>query len=192
MRYVKKELLLKLLVTLMVLLLATFALGATMQEVNDVKYEVKQECTRIRRNCYLTINYSDMLLNAYVGKDNEIIISRGIADSFNKGELLAVAMHEVGHVKYKHREQLDYYMAIRSFMLTNKAYRHDMEYKADRFACDYFLRQGSYNYLPDALKNLNRADMNKESITHPSLNNRIKKAIDYSYKKEGQYAQNKI
>lgn len=169
----------------LLLSLIIFTSGATIQEVNDIKYEVKQECTRIKRNCYLTINYSDMFLNAYVGKDNEIIVSRGIADSFNKGELLAVAMHEVGHVKYKHREQLEYYMAIHSFMLTNKAYRHDMEYKADRFACDYFLRQGSYNYLPDALKNLNRADMNKESITHPSLNNRIKRAIDYSYKKGG-------
>lgn len=182
----------KLFIISILLSLIVFASGATMQEVNDVKYEVKQECTRIRRNCYVYINYEDLLLNAYVGKNNEIIISKGIADSFNKGELLAVAMHEVGHVKYKHREQLDYYMAIRSFMLTNKAYRHDMEYKADRYACDYFLRHGSYNYLPDALKNLNKADMNKESITHPSLNNRIKRAIDYSYKKEGQYAQNKI
>lgn len=176
----------------LLLSLIIFTSGATIQEVNDIKYEVRQECTRIKRSCYLTINYSDMFLNAYVSKDNEIIISRGIADSFNKGELLAVAMHEVGHVKYRHREQLEYYILIRSFMLTNKAYRHDMEYKADRFACDYFLRQGSYNYLPDALKRLNRADMNKESITHPSLNDRIKKAIDYSYKKEGQYAQNKI
>ena len=167
----------------LLLSLIIFTSGATMQEVNDVKYKLKQECSRIHRNCSLTIDESNLTLYAYVGKNNEIIISKGIADSYSEGELLAVAMHEVGHVQNKDREQLEQYMMFGSYMLTNKAYRHSIEYKADKFACDYFLRNGMYNYLPDSLKKLDRADMNKETITHPSLNNRIRKAIDYSYKK---------
>lgn len=152
----------------------SIAHSATMKDMQDVNTLLSNECKRIRVSCNIYIDTDNRIMNAYVGEDNNIIFTIDIVESLTKQELLAIGLHEVGHIYNRDRQKLKIIKTVYPNLLTNKTYRHNMEYNADRYAGLYFKRNGSHNYLIDCFEKSHK-DKSKESITHPSINNRIQK-----------------
>lgn len=145
-----------------------------MEDVRGVNKLLSNECERIKTSCNVYVDTNNRIMNAYVYENNNIIFTIDMVENLTKQELLAVGLHEVGHIHNKDRQKLKAIKRVYPKLLTNKTYRHNMEYNADRYAGLYFKRNNSHNYLIDCFEK-SQKDKSKESITHPSINNRIQK-----------------
>jgi len=175
-----KQLINKNILLLSIMLLGLQAVAVTHKELIHIDNIIKEQCNiNMRDDCKLYINKDDDSINAYSLIDGRIVISQGIINTFNKNELLAVTLHECGHMVNRDPETVAYIAVHYPHIVDSKYYRHKIEYKADLFASNYFYSRCQHNYIYDAFKKLNKADWNKESNTHPSLNNRIKNIQKY-------------
>lgn len=165
----------KIILLLSALSITNYGIGATLQDCQYVQSIVQKECNKINKTCTIYIDKDDNTINAHSYVGYKIVYSAEMVRQFNKYELLAVALHEVGHIKNKDIETLNSFERNNKELITNKQVRHSMEYKADKYATEYFINNNCMpNYTVDVLHKIKRADWERESITHPSVSNRIK------------------
>lgn len=153
--------------------IANYGIGASDNDVQVIKQITNIECKSFNKTCSIVINNNDDSINAYTINNNTVILSQGIINSMTGRELLAVVLHEVGHIKYGDYEMLQHAKKYAPDIIENKQLRHRIELRADDYATYYFNDKCMPNYLPNAFAKLGKADWTKESITHPSLNKRV-------------------
>lgn len=173
----------KWIILLSALSIANYGICATDKELIEVNSIVNQQCKEYARSdCRLYVNNADSSISAYSMIGGQIVLSQGLVNSFDKNELLAVALHECGHMINRDPETLAYISVHYPHLVTNRQYRYKIEFKADKFASEYFYSRCEHNYIYNAFKKLNKADWNASSDTHPSLNNRVNKIKDIEKK----------
>lgn len=153
--------------------IANYGIGASDNDVRIIKQITNIECKSFNKTCSIVINNTDNSINAYTVNNNTIILSRGIINNMTGRELLAVVLHEVGHIRYNDYEMIQYAKRYAPEIINDKQLRHNIELRADDYATYYFNDKCIPNYLPNAFIKLGKADWTKESITHPSLNKRM-------------------
>jgi len=164
----------KIILLLSALSIATYAIGATSEHDIDVIRQITSiECHSLGKSCNIVINNNDVSVNAYTVNNNTIILSQGIINKMDNYELLAVVLHEIGHIKYGDYEMLQHARKYAPNIIENKQLRHRIELRADDYATYYFNDKCMHNYLIDAFKKLDKADWSKSTITHPSINTRV-------------------
>ena len=152
--------------------LNSYSKELTLQDISNI---VSTECNKFNASCTLSVNLQDSSINAYTLANNNILISKGMIDTFTDKELLAVVLHEVGHCKASDYELLQHVRKYSPELLTSKKFRHNIEYKADEYASKYFIDRCEHNYLLDAFERLYtlKANTEMESNTHPAVKARI-------------------
>lgn len=164
----------KIILLLSALSIATYTIGATSEcEINTIKQITNIECHSFGKSCDIVVNHNDASINAYTVNNNIIILSQGIINKMNSYELLAVVLHEIGHIKYSDYEMLQHAKKYAPNIIENKQLRHRIELRADDYATYYFNDKCMHNYLIDAFKKLGKADWDKFTTTHPSINTRV-------------------
>lgn len=153
--------------------IANYGFSASDNDVQIIKQITNTECHSLNKTCSIVINSTDNSINAYTINNNTIILSQGIIDKMTGCELLAVVLHEIGHIKYSDYEMIQHAKKYAPEIVDNKQLRHNIELRADDYATYYFNDKCMPNYLPNAFTKLGKADWTKESITHPSLNRRV-------------------
>lgn len=153
--------------------IANYGIGASDNDVQIIKQITSTECHSFNKTCSIIVNNTDNSINAYTINNNTIILSQGIADKMTGRELLAVVLHEIGHIRYSDYEMLQHARKYAPEIIENKQLRHRIELRADDYATYYFNDKCMHNYLPNAFKKLGKADWNRSTITHPSLNKRV-------------------
>lgn len=150
----------------------------TLQDISNIAIT---ECNKFNQSCTISIDLQDTSINAYTISHNNIILSKGMINTFTSKELLAIVLHEVGHCKANDFELLQHIAKYSPVLLTNKTFRHRMEYNADEFASKYYSDRCEHNYLIDAFNRLYtiKANPDKESNTHPSIKKRINNIKDF-------------
>lgn len=163
----------KIILLLSALSIANYGIGASNNDVNSIRQIIDMECHSFKKSCSIIVNNTDNSINAYTVNNNNIILSQGIINKMNSYELLAIVLHEVGHIKYSDYEMLQHAKKYAPEIINNKRLRHNIELRADDYATNYFNDKCMPNYLPNAFIKLGKADWTKESTTHPSLNKRV-------------------
>ena len=153
--------------------IANYGFSASDNDIQVIKQITNAECNSFNKTCSIVINNTDNDINAYTINNNTIILSQGIIDIMTGRELLAVVLHEVGHIKYSDYEMIQHAKKYAPEIVNNKQLRHNIELRADDYATYYFNDKCMPNYLPNAFVKLGKANWTKESITHPSLNKRV-------------------
>ena len=163
----------KWIILLAALSIANYSFSASDDDIQIIKRITSTECHSFNKTCSIVINNTDNSINAYTINNNIIILSQGIVNSMTGRELLAVVLHEIGHIKYGDYEMLQHAKKHAPEIISNKQLRHNIELRADDYATYYFNDKCMSNYLPKAFIKLGKADWTRESITHPSLNKRV-------------------
>jgi len=153
--------------------IANYGIGASDNDIQIIKQITNIECKSFNKTCSIVVNNADNSVNAYTVSNNTIILSQGIINKMTGRELLAVVLHEVGHIRYNDYEMIQYAKKYAPDIINNKQLRHNIELRADGYATYYFNDKCMPNYLPNAFIKLGKADWTKESTTHPSLNKRV-------------------
>lgn len=165
---------------LALILISLLTSAATIQDCRDIQGVVQKECKKINKSCKIYIDTQNNNINAYTNEGYKIIFSIEMVRQFSRGELLAVALHEVGHIMNGDVETIIRLGKDNPDKLTDKNIRHSMEYNADSYATKYLGYRCAPNYMVDVLYKV-RKDLYKESNTHPSPHNRILNS-SYIYK----------
>lgn len=159
-----------------VILACNPAYGLTEKEQASIKNKLENTCEFFNTFCNVYFGNTE-LVQAFTTAQGNIVISTGLANKLSYNEVLAVGYHEVGHRVLKHH--VKYF----EFIYTNypttlkqrQKIRHEHEIEADLFATVMAKKANSKNYLPSALKKIViKQNWNEVSLTHPSINQRVK------------------
>lgn len=153
--------------------IANYGISASDNDIQIIKQITNNECKFFNKTCNIVINNTDNSVNAYTVNNNTIILTQGIIDKMTGRELLAVVLHEIGHIRYNDYEIIQHAKKYAPEIINNKQLRHNIELRADDYATYYFNNRCMPNYLPNAFIKLGKADWNRATITHPSLNKRV-------------------
>lgn len=153
--------------------IANYGIGASDNDVQIIKQITDTECHSFNKTCSIVVNNTDNSINAYTINNNTVMLSQGIINNMTGRELLAVVLHEIGHIKYGDYEMLQHARKYAPEIINNKRLRHNIELRADDYATYYFNDKCMHNYLPNAFIKLGKADWNKSTTTHPSINTRV-------------------
>lgn len=163
-------------VIVMVILACNPAYGLTEKEQASIKNKLENTCEFYNTFCNVYFGNTE-LVQAFTTVQGNIVISTGLSNKLSYNEVLAVGYHEVGHRVLKHH--VKYF----EFIYTNypttlkqrQKIRHEHEIEADLFATTMAKKDNTKNYLPSALKKIViKQNWNEVSLTHPSINQRIK------------------
>lgn len=164
---------------LLLLLLLTSSMqtvyAGTLQDLQLSRNVAEYECNKMNIQCNIIIDTKDNTINAHTYKGYNIYVSAEMVRNYNQWELLAVVLHEIGHIKNKDIELLDDIKCKYPELLTDPNFRHSMEYEADNYATKYFGDHCLPNYTVDIFYKLGK-DLTRQSATHPTLQSRINNA----------------
>lgn len=163
-------------VIVMIVLACNPAYGLTEKEQTAIKNKLENTCDFYNTFCNVYFG-NTKLVQAFTTVQGNIVISTGLANKLTYNEVLAVGYHEVGHRVLRHHvKYFEYiYMNYPTTLKQRQKIRHEHEIEADLFTTMMSKKDNTKNYLPSALKKISIPQKrNKSSLTHPSINQRIK------------------
>lgn len=145
------------------------------------KLTIEKVCKDIGITC--SVVYEEGKPNAYVtGKDNIIHISGGLEESLTDEELLAVELHELGHIVLKHHKRMNDEIWITNHrakkVLTREQFcsiSRQHEYEADKFSYELSKKYKLKKTLADVFNKQFKGTPQyiTDYCTHPSIQKRI-------------------
>lgn len=158
--------------------------AATTTEQAQVIDEVISLCNYY--NTYCSVRIVNDFRNVAYTNNNDITISNTLANNFPKDELRGILYHELGHVLNQHSQRGRAIMNQMQAMgksitpLEAKQIRHQFEYEADAKATQLLYENKKPQSLSEALLRISEgSDRNKDTISHPSTNQRVRNINKY-------------
>lgn len=147
----------------------------------DVKVTLETTCKSYKTYCKVNVDLVATVPRGYTTYEHKIFLSQGKGKrGITEDELLAVGLHEVGHVVLNHHRRYEAFLnniKSNNIILTKemiKTVRHQHETEADFFATMMAQQLGMHNYLPEALHSIvGDKLMTLETNTHPATIKRI-------------------